>query len=244
MIITASGNERIKSLKRLIKDKKERDESGLYVAEGLTMFADLDRTTIESVYVKESKRDEIEKLVVDLPCFVVKDSVFDGIADTKTPSGVIAVVKKSPADLSDAGDTTAVLCGVADAGNVGTIMRTACARGIRTLFFVDTADPYSPKAVRASMGAVQKLNIVSTDYETVFRTLCDYDKLVLDAAGSDVYEYVRAKKIALFIGNEAHGVPDEVKKRCDRVLSIPMEKGSVESLNAAVAAGVAMYLIR
>lgn len=243
MIVTSASNERIKSIRRLYKDKKERDKSGLYIAEGVTMYKDLLKSDVESVYLAESKTEELLPLVEGVPYYIVKDSVFDSLADTRTPSGIIAVVKKRQ-QSDEIGEMTAVLCGVSDCGNVGTIMRTACARGIKTLFFVDAADPYAPKSVRASMGAVQKLNLVSTDYETVFSVLSDYEKLVLDASGEDVYSYEKKGKIAFFVGNEAHGVPTEAKKKCDHVLSIPMIESGVESLNAAVAASIAMYIVR
>ena len=242
-VITSASNDKIKYLRRLYKDKKERDNTGLYLAEGVTMVKDLDVTDVDSLFLMESRAQELSYLTHGAECFVVKDAVFTSVADTVTPSGVIAVVKKRPAGKK-IGPTAVVLCGVADSGNVGAIMRSAYARGIRDLYFVDCADPYSPKAVRASMGVVQKLNLIVTDYESVFADLADYEKLALDADGTDIYAYKRAEKIAFFVGNEAHGVPEEVEKRCDRVLSLPMQEGSVESLNAAVAASIAMYLVR
>ncbi|MBR1747678.1 MAG: RNA methyltransferase [Clostridia bacterium] len=244
MIITSSANDRVKSLRRLYCEKKERDNTGLYIAEGVTIVKDLPREDIEGLFIKESKLEELSSMVKNTEYFVVKDTVFDGIADTKTPSGVIAVVKKRSDSTVDVGPTTVVLCGLSDCGNTGTIFRTACARGITTVFVVDGADPYAPKTVRAGMSAVSRLNIVQTDYDDVFRRLNDYDKIALDAGGDSIYDYQRKKKIAFFVGNEAHGVPDTVMDRCDRVLSLPMEKDSVESLNAAVAAGVAMYVVR
>lgn len=243
MVITSGSNERLKGLRRLYRDKRERDESGLYVAEGVTLVKDLDTSDIDALYVKESKSD-LSIMTQNVPTFFIKDSVFDQIADTVNPSGLIAVLKKRPAEKTNLGQEVIVLCGVADAGNVGTILRTACARGIRTVICVETADPYSPKAVRASMTAVQKTNLIVCNYDEAFKMLTDYEKLALDAHGEDLYGYQKSDRMALFVGNEAHGIPDSVLNNCDRILSIPMQQDAVESLNAAVAASIAMYVIR
>ncbi|MCI5790476.1 MAG: RNA methyltransferase [Clostridiales bacterium] len=242
MVITSASNDRIKRLRSLYKDRKNRYLCGEYVAEGVTMIKDLDESDLNEVYIKESRFDELSRLFPSEKTIAVKDAVFDTVAGTKTPSGVIATIKISES-TEISGDKAIMLCGLSDAGNVGTIIRTACARGIKTVICVDTADPFSPKSVRASMGGIVKTNIVIADYEKAFSLINGYTLVALDMDGICIYDYKQVGKTVIAVGNEAHGIPDCVKVRCDVKVNIPMAKDGVESLNAAVSAGIAMYLL-
>ncbi len=242
MVITSASNDKIKRLRSLYKDRKNRYLYGEYVAEGVTMIRDLDESVLTEVFIKESRYDELKNIFPSEKTVVVKDAVFDTVADTKTPSGVIATIKiPEIAELS--GDKVIMLCGLSDAGNVGTIIRTACAREIKTVICVDTADPFSPKSVRASMGGIVKTNVIITDYEKAFSLIDGYTLVALDMDGICIYDYKQAGKTVIAVGNEAHGIPDCVKAKCDVKINIPMAKDGVESLNAAVSAGIAMYLL-
>ena len=121
-------------------------------------------------------------------------------------------------------------------------MRTAVAAGYKTAVMLGCADPYSPKAVRASMSAVFKIKICFSDNNAFLcsKSIVKYDIMILDMMGENIFTHVPHGKYALVVGNEAHGVSKEIKA-VGRKLSIPMT--SMESLNAAVSAGVAMYLL-
>ena len=242
MVITSTSNEKIKRLRALCKDKKYRVMYGEYVAEGTIIAKDMPDEDITGVYLRESESERLQEYFNPDKTFVVKNEIFDSVADTKTPSGVIATLK-IPQRKEISGDVALLLCGLSDAGNVGTIIRTACARGINTVLCVDTADPYSPKSVRASMGGIAKVNVVICDYEEAFRLIEDYALVVLDMGGICIYDYKKEGKTVIAVGNEAHGVPRVVKEKCAVSLSIPMVEDGVESLNAAVSAAIAMYLL-
>lgn len=242
MVITSRTNENIKKLKLLIKDKKNRYDAGEFVAEGVTIVKDIPAELISRVFIREGDFDKLSYLAKGKPCYSVKDDVFDSVADTKTPSGAIAVIK-IPVQRAVEGNLALLLCGVSDAGNVGTIIRTACARGIDSVVCVNTADPYSPKAVRAAMGGTGKVNICQTDLQSALDMLDDYELIALDMGGICIHDYKQAGKTVLAVGNEAHGVPAEVLSKADKIISIPMVENGVESLNAAVSVGIAMYLI-
>ncbi len=242
MVITSTSNDKIKRLRSLYKDRKNRYLYGEYVAEGVTMVKDLDESVLTEVFIKESRYDELSSFFPSEKTVVVKDAVFDTVADTKTPSGVIVTIK-IPKNAEISGDKVIMLCGLSDAGNVGTIIRTACARGIKTVICVDTADPFSPKSVRASMGGIVKTDIIITDYEKAFSLIDGYMLVALDMDGICIYDYKQAGKTVIAVGNESHGIPDCVKSECDVKINIPMAKDGVESLNAAVSAGIAMYLL-
>lgn len=246
MIITATSNEKLKRLRALYKDKKLREENGVYVAEGTNFVKDIptDNRVVE-LYIKESNYENLQFLEKQfkIEAYVIKDGIFDALADTVTPSGVIAVVKrKQPSNIL--GDFVLVLDGISDAGNMGTILRTACARGIKSVICIDTVDPYCPKAVRASMGGINNINIVACDTDYALKLLKGFDIISLDMGNENFYEYKKNNKTALVIGSEAHGIRAEIINASKAVLTIPMAKNSVESLNAAVSAGIAMYLIR
>ena len=221
----------------------------MYVAEGATLLTELPLSCpVLSFYIKESAENKYRDRIERFPKaeqYVLSDDVFDSVADTVTPGGLIAVIKTEVTATVE-GDTVALLDGVSDAGNVGTIIRTASARGIKTVFCIhNCADPYSPKAVRASMGGIFKVNVFETDIDEAKNLLEGYKFIALDMNGVNVESYnANAKKIVICVGNEAHGLSEEVKNIADDIVSIPMEEGGVESLNASVAMGIAMYMIK
>ncbi len=246
MTITASSNEKVKRLRALYKDKKLREQTRVYVAEGINLVKDLPKTnSVIELYIRESSYQDLQFLEeqFSLDAFVIKDSIFDTVADTVTPSGVIAVVKRKEVSL-DFGDFVIVLDSISDAGNLGTILRTACARGITTAICINTVDPYNPKAVRASMGGINCMNIVASDTNYALELLSEYDIVSLSMGSENFFEYRKEGKTALVVGSEAHGVSKQLLDKSKVVLTIPMASGSIESLNAAVSAGIAMYLIR
>ncbi len=243
MVITSTANEKIKTLRALFRDKAVRHENSVYVAEGATIVCDISKDLIKCVYIRESEADKFSQRFSDKPIYIVKNEIFDAVCDTKTPSGIVAVVAM-PEPKTVTGEIILGLCGVSDAGNVGAIIRTACARGIGTVVCFNTADPYSPKAVRASMGGITKTNVVLANFADGLKLLDGYRLAVLDMDGENIFGYERNGKLALLIGNEAHGVPEQIKLKADVKLAIPMQEDGVESLNAAVAAGIAMYSVR
>lgn len=246
MLITSSQNSVLKKLRALYKDKKLRRECGVFIAEGVNLVKDIpNRFGAEELFIKQSKEEELsfiaEKFEIDP--YIVKDELFDAVSDTVTPSGVIAVIKKPITENKVCGDTVLLLDGISDAGNLGTIIRTAAAKGIETVVCASCTDAYSPKAVRAAMAGTFRTSIVETDVRGALDMLRDYSILGLDMSGNCIYGYKKEGKIAIAIGNEAHGLSEEVRKNVSIFLSIPMKNG-VESLNAAVSASIAMYLIR
>ncbi len=246
MVIASSSNEKVKRLRSLYKDKKLRYENGVFVAEGENFVKDIPVDgRIKALYIREDNYEQLRYLEdkFGVEAVLIKDSVFNAIADTVTPSGVIAevAINKNSAIV---GDLVMVLDNVSDAGNLGAILRTACAVGVVTIVCIDTVDPYSPKAVRATMGGINKLNIVATDTDSALSLLNDYEIISLAAGSKNIFNYKTKNKVALIVGNEAHGIQDKIIKASKAVLSIPMKSDSVESLNAAVSAGIAMYAIR
>ena len=246
MLITSSQNAALKRLRALYKDKKYRKSEGVFIAEGVNLVKDIpDRFEIDELFIKESRKDELSFIAdrFGKEPYVVKDSLFDATSDTRTPSGVIAVVKRTEEIKSAEGDIVLLLDGISDSGNLGTIIRTAAARGIKTVICASCADAFSPKTVRAAMSGTFRTEIIETDVGGALGLLSDYRIVGLDMGGKCIYGYKREGKTAIAVGSEAHGLGEEVRKAASDTVSIPMENG-VESLNAAVSISIAMYLIQ
>ena len=246
MVITSISNEKVKLLRSLM-DAKGRKAAGLYVAEGQNLVKDVPQNAdVRYYFLKESKADEYLPLLghPDAERVILSDELFDRVSDTVSPAGIAAVlaIPKS-SDISEVTEQKIiVLDHVSDAGNVGAILRTAVAAGYQKAVLLGCADPYSPKAVRSSMSAIFKIDLCFCDINAFLcsKNIEKYVIMVLDMMGESIFSFVPSGKYALVVGNEAHGVSAELKA-AGKALSIPMH--AMESLNAAVSAGVAMYLL-
>lgn len=236
-IITSISNERVKALRRL-KEKREREASGEFLLEGVNLIKDLPQNIkVTAVYLSKSKAGELMPLAEKRSAnvYVLADNVFASASDTETPQGIIASAE-IPKSMPLSGRAL-VLDHISDMGNLGTILRTGASFGVRDAVLLGCADPYAGKAVRASMGGVFHMNIKRTED---LDCLAGYTVLALDMGGEDIGNYcVTDQKTALAVGSEAHGLSPAVLKRADKILSIPMK--TMESLNAGIAAGIALY---
>lgn len=206
----------------------------------------------------------LDREEIAFPILRTTDPLFEGIADTEHPQGVAALVEPRKAAFDDiarsspagAAPLIVVLAGVQDPGNVGTILRTAAALGATAAVTAasgqsGTASPYSPKALRASAGAALRLPILTGMALPILlaqlrvegiRTLASTGREPQsgEAAPLAPWEIDWCEPVALLIGNEGAGLPEEVERSADARLRIPMATG-VESLNAAAAAAVLFY---
>ncbi len=250
--VTSRDNKILKLVRSLHK-KKGRIQSGLYFAEGTRLIKEalsFANSEIEFLLVSETYEQENSEFLksVDKTIYKVPDKLFDEVCDTETPQGIGAVLKMQKELTVDFEKADYVLCldGVSEPGNMGTIIRTAEAAGIDCIcLFNDCVDIYSPKVVRSSMGSIFRMKFLSTDIQ-IIDTLKNSGFAVLATAlyNSEPIEKIEVKgKRAIIIGSEAHGVSDEALALCDKAVRIDM-KGNVESLNAAVAAGITMYMLK
>jgi|GEM_PF-423022 len=175
--------------------------------------------------------------------YEVTPQVMEVLSSTVTPSGVMAVAKLEESIFNVPSGHFLVLDRIADAGNLGTIVRTAAACGISDIYCINCVDCFNDKAIRASMGTIFKVRVMCATEEQVI-SLIDKNKLALlvaDMRGISVFKYKPPSSVlGLVIGSEAHGVSDILKKACSETVSLPM-LNKVESLNAAVSASVLMY---
>ena len=206
----------------------------------------------------------IDRPEIAIPILRTTDRLFEGVADTEHPQGVAALVKPRAASFDDllrvsegvCSPLLVVLAGVQDPGNVGTILRTASAFGATGAVTAasgqsGTASPFSPKALRASAGAALHLPILAGMSLPILltqlrvanvRTLasCVHESGDADRPLLAPWEVDWCEPVALLVGNEGAGLPEEVERSADARIRIPMA-GGVESLNAAAAAAVLFY---
>lgn len=241
--ITSSANENIKLI-RSLSDKKARAKHSLFIVEGVNLLSDMPKGYAKELYIAESKKEAFmptsEKLGIEPT--IVADFVFEKLSDTVNSQGIIAVCP-IPQTKEIKGDIVMVLDGISDAGNLGTIIRTAVAMGIEDIISINSVDAYSPKVVRSTMGGVYSANIVSFSYAGACDALKNYKVAILDMGGENVFDFIPETPLALVVGSEAHGVSKEMRELADKTLAIPMYGGKIESLNAAVSASIVMSTV-
>lgn len=252
-VITSKDNEIVKSIKKL-KEKKYRDQESKFIVEGIKMIKEaiLENANIDKIVICEEciNNGTIDKeLLYEIAkedCIYVTENVFNTLTDVTNPQGILAIIKKqsNEENISYNEDIIVVLDGIQDPGNLGTILRTVDSVGLSQIILSEkTADPYNPKVVRSTMGAIYRVNIIRSN--NIIETLKNMKKNKYEIAATylntneSIYDIDYSKK-AIVIGNEANGVSKEVIDLADIKVKIPM-LGKTESLNAAVATGVILY---
>lgn len=251
-IITSLQNPLIKSWRALNKSRSQRLSQGLFLAEGEHMAQEaLQEKKARALLIDADARVRYAPLLEraegqGVQLYVLAAHVMAAVCDAKTPQGVAALCPYPNQALPEApGELLVALDGVQDPGNVGTILRTMDAAGFHGLLLSGAcADPYSPKALRASMGGVFRVPAyLCADLPAALSALArdGYDILAGDLRGEELFRRRRAKKKAcIIIGNEGAGISPEVLDTATLRLKIPMA-GGAESLNAAVAGAIMMY---
>ena len=203
------------------------------------------------MYVSETfynkKKQELQ--FKNFPVEVLSDHVFEYVSDTKTPQGILCVVRQKNYELDILLQVEnphfMVLDNLQDPGNLGTILRTSEGAGVDAVFLSkDCVDIYNPKTIRSTMGSIYRMPFV---YVEDLLELLDLfrEKGILSYAahlqGENNYDKENYRSgTAILIGNEGNGLRDEVAKKADIWVQIPMH-GQVESLNAAIAASILMF---
>ena len=245
MILTSKNNPLIKETAAL-KEKKGRREQGAFLVEGVKMVRECQKSglEIEKIFLTPAFQENYSSEVFDEEKLVlVSEDVMFRISDEKTPQGIVARVKIPKKKLEKPQGKCLLLDGVSDPGNMGTIIRTANAAGYNEVYLTsDCTDPYSPKSVRASMSGLFFTTLYFGSREEVLSVLSDTPILVMDMNGENIFEFSPPKKFALAIGNEANGISGATFQASNKTLKIPM-RNTQESLNAAISAGISMYLL-
>jgi RNA methyltransferase, TrmH family len=245
-----SGN--LHTLLRDLQRRKARERRGLVVAEGrrLVMDALEAGVNVKALLVAADSTGPLEAVLQaaarrGVTVETAPRRAFNDLADTETPSGVLAVVEWRPKTLADLAleprATLLVLDAVQDPGNVGGMIRTAYALGAAATVALDgTADPGGHKVLRAAMGAAFRHPVVEARWAD-FAAFAEANGVAIWAAcqGREPPEG-RPDRLALVVGNEGAGLRPEVIAAAARQVGVPMQPGA-ESLNAATAAAILLY---
>ena len=252
-VITSKDNEMIKNIKKL-KEKKYRDEENKFLVEGIKMVQEAinENAKISKIVICEdcindgSIKQELLYEIAKHDCIYVSEKVFQSMTEVTTPQGILAVIEKenSEDNISYDEDIIVVLDGIQDPGNLGTILRTLDSADLKQIILSEkTADPYNPKVVRSTMGAIYRVNMIRS--KNIIETIKNMKKHKYDIVATSlqtdktIYDIDYKKKV-IVIGNEANGVSKEVLELTNQKVKIPM-LGKTESLNAAVATGIILY---
>ena len=250
-MLTSLSNPLVKQA-RALRQKKARDESGLFLVEGIhhvgeALEADWEVEAIlyaPDLLTSDFALDLISRQTSKLQ--PVSAHVMKALAGKENPQGILALVHQKHPELSDlkSPGTAAALVSPQDPGNVGTILRTLDAVGGDALFLLDGGvELYHPSVVRASMGTIFWKPIVQASFDDFVQwaRAGGHQLIGTSAHGAVDYQTLMPKfPWILVLGNEQKGLSAEQMQVCDVRVSMPM-KGKVSSLNLAVAAGVLLY---
>ncbi|MBF0926442.1 MAG: RNA methyltransferase [Clostridiales bacterium] len=243
MIITSKDNEIIKNIKKL-KEKKYRLDT--YIVEGIKMVKEAisENQEIELIAIREDFKIDFDTKKIKI--VTISNKIFNDISDVKTPQGILAVIKKNQNNqIETNSDYILALDSLQDPGNMGTIIRTADSANINQIIInKTTVDPYSPKVIRSTMGAIYRTNIIEVeDLKATLKEmkLKGFQIITTDLkATQSIYDINYNNKTVVVIGNEANGVSQEILQTADKKVIIPM-LGKTESLNASIAASIMIY---
>lgn len=258
--VTSLANPIIKDIKALAQ-KKTRDETRCFMAEGLKLVIDaleLGWTIRTLVYAKAAKgKPQVEQVAARTVAkgglvLEVSEKVLSSVTRRDNPQMVVGIFEQRYAALEaigpSAGETYVALDRVRDPGNLGTIIRTADAAGAAGVILVgETTDPFSLETVRATMGSVFAVPVArATPAEFLAWKRAEGVAVVAThLAGAVDYRTIdyRAKPIVLLMGNEQAGLPDELAREADALARIP-QAGRADSLNLAIATGIMLFEAR
>ena len=243
--ITARKNPLLQQVRRLLTSKKERLETGLFVADGTKLLQEAVKwwpgldTVILSDGVQANVPDHVR--VIRVP-----GDVMESVSPMQTPQGALFLCRLPEKKAFTAKPGMLLLDGIQDPGNLGTILRTADALEVPVVLLEGCADPYSHKVVRASMGAVFRRPVLQAAWQEAKLAFENAGIPVAVTALSDRAEDIRQAKLsdmAVVIGSEGQGVRSDILEYAQKELIIPMNK-NCESLNAAIAAAIVMWQMK
>ena len=238
--ITSRRNPLCVHVKKLGASRSYRDEHNEFLCDGLKLLEETVKSNAEIIIVLTSSQIPF-RLPEGVRLYNLSNSLLDSISPLKNPQDVLFSCKKiiQTPIAYDIG-TFMLLDNVQDPGNVGTIIRSADAFGISGILLTEgCADPYNPKTIRASMGAIFRQNVhmvnlndIKQSGARIIGTTTDVNAIEISKANLD--------DAIIVLGNEGQGISNELRDICDEMITIPL-RGNSQSLNVAVAASIIMW---
>ena len=252
--ITSRRNKKIVEARKL-KRRLHREEKKRFLLEGirgieeaLNTGARIYEVLISPYLFRNARGSKLYERLVDAGVEIhgVTGEVLEFVADTETPQGIVAIVGFPDLRPALHGTPLVMLAyEIRDPGNLGTLIRSADAFGLAGIILSgDVVDPFNAKCIRATMGSIFRVPLMSFDRvedSIEFLKRQGFSIVAADVNAKTLsYDYDFRGKCGILLGRESHGLPREVVRLCDALVSIPMI-GDAESLNAAVAGSVLMY---
>ncbi len=238
------SNNRIKEIIKL-HQKKYRDESGLFLAEGEKILEEILNSDINIKEIIALEGFNSEK--INYPYIFVDENIMKKITTTSTLCNVLVVAEKKSIDISQikTKKKIALFDSISDPGNLGTIIRSAAAFGIEgIILYGNCVDLYSPKVIRSCAGNFLKIPVVFIkNIEELNKNFKDYTKIstaIYEKNNISIKETARIEKYIVMFGSEASGLQEELVKIADKNIRLQMEN-NVESLNLSVSASIIFY---
>jgi RNA methyltransferase, TrmH family len=256
-VITSSHNPKIQQVRSLAARRQERQQSQSFVVEGVRLVEEALQSgwQPQNIFFTDQLSSRGKNL---LEVFLksgtdveeITPHLMESLAETETPQGILATFAMQELPLPQGRlDFVLVLDNIRDPGNLGTLLRTACAAGLQAVLLTPgTADVFSPKVLRAGMGAQFRLPALTLPWEKI-QSICHTHAnpplkifLAEGQQGAPCWDLDLRQPLALIIGSEAEGASHEARQMAEGLIKIPMPGGS-ESLNAAVAGSILIFEI-
>ena len=246
MKITSVNNDLVKETAKLLRSKY-RDESGLFLIEGEKGVNEAIEAgvNIERIFVLEGINNYPEEKIIE-----TTEAVLSKISDAKSAPKVVAVAHQLKTGLNDIKNAKRLILleGIKDAGNLGTILRTASAFGIDGIvLYGDAVDLYNPKCVRSTVGCLWKTPVIKVkDFKELKNIFTPYERVATLPKGDNVIglsNYKPSEKVLIMFGSEADGLSEELKSFATKNVTIEMAE-NVESLNLSISVGVVAYKLK
>lgn len=248
-MLTSTKNPRIQHIRKLQSSARTRRKEGTFVVEGVRLVEEalvagcLPETVLFTDDIIDRGRQTVDQLqAMGAEVLAVAPHVMQSASDTQTPQGILAVLPIPEWEFPVDPTFLLILDGVRDPGNLGTLLRTAMAAGVEAVILPPgCVDAFSPKVVRAGMGAHFRLPILTMDWEAFGPILTGLSVFLADSAvGQPHYQADFEAPLALIIGGEAAGAGSQADRLATRRVHIPMAR-KTESLNAAIAGGILIF---
>ena len=243
--ITARKNPLLQQVKKLLSSRREREQTGLFVADGTKLLREAVQywDGLDTVILSDGVQADVPETV---RLVRVPEDVMESISPMQSPQGALFLCRLPEKTEFQPVCGMLLLDGIQDPGNLGTILRTADALDVPVALLEGCADPYGHKTVRASMGAVFRRPVISTTWQEAQVACAKAGIPVAVTALTDRAKDLRQsdlKSLAVVIGSEGQGVRKEILNAANAELIIPMNP-RCESLNAAVAATIVMWQMK
>lgn len=250
-MISSVQNPKIKRIRLLQTQSRSRKKELAFIIEGVRLLEEaLNTCQVPELVIYIPDLDPRGQQLVgafqkhNVLCEEVTQEVIKAASDTETPQGILAILPLKPLPLPLESDFLMIADEIRDPGNLGALLRTAQAVGVNGfLLSPGTVDPFSPKVIRAGMGAHFRLPILSCTWEKIRQVTEGLTVIAADMdEGTRIWDADLSLPLALILGGEAHGPGKYSRDLADTWIHIPMKDGS-ESLNAAAAGAILMYEI-